>query len=169
MTITLTEGDLQISLTNVEDARRFDGVSHGLSHCMKAVDFIIELSDSYFYVEFKDPFQAGSTEESRQEFIQRFESGGLDEHLKYKYRDSFLYEWASGRANKPVHYAVLVAADDLSDDVFLARTEDLKRKLPIVVSDSWERTIVQGCSVFNLSLWNRYLPAFPVSRLTQSS
>ena len=166
MTITLTEGDLQITVNNAEDARRFDGSNHGLSHCMKAVDFIIELSDSYLYIEFKDPYQPGSTQESRQEFIQRFESGVLDEDLKYKYRDSYLYEWASGRADKPVHYAVLVAAEDLSDDVFLMRTEDLKRKLPIIVPDSWTRPIVDACYVFNIPMWNHYLPELPVTRMS---
>lgn len=36
--------------------RKFDDeAAHGLSHCMKAVDFIIELPERLLFVEFKDP------------------------------------------------------------------------------------------------------------------
>lgn len=36
---TFTENDLRTTFTNVVSARKFDGLDHGLSHCMKAVDF----------------------------------------------------------------------------------------------------------------------------------
>ena len=38
----------------------------------------------------------------------------IDEDLKYKYRDSFLYEWAAGRVDKPVDYLILIALDSLT-------------------------------------------------------
>lgn len=169
MTAVFEEGDLQITVNNAENAWRFDGPGHGLSHCMRAVDLIIEQAGRYVFVEFKDPFEPGSTEREQQRFLGRFQSGGLDNDLTYKYRDSYLYEWASGRANKPIHYAVLVAADELTEEFFLTRTEDLKRKLPVDVPSSWSRSFVQGCSVFNLPLWNRYFPDFPVTRVSLQS
>ncbi len=50
------EEDLEIEIWRVVDARKFDDPpSHGLSHCMKAVDFIVERPDSYLFIEFKDP------------------------------------------------------------------------------------------------------------------
>ena len=130
MTMVFTEGDLQIIINNAINARKFDDPSHGLSHCMKAVDFIIELSDQYLFIEFKDPQHPRSTPEAGQVFFDRFDSGILDEELKYKYRDSFLYEWAAERANKPIHYAVLIAHDNLSSGLLQRRTDELKRKLP---------------------------------------
>ena len=46
----LTEGDLQIVLTGSVNARKFDDPStHGLSHCMKAVDFILETDQEIFF------------------------------------------------------------------------------------------------------------------------
>ena len=51
---TFTEGELQITVTDAVSARKFDGDSHRLSHCMKAVDFIVELPDCYLFIEFKD-------------------------------------------------------------------------------------------------------------------
>ena len=168
MNTTFEEGDLLVTVNNAEDAWRFDGPAHGLSHCMKAVDFIIEQTERFVFIEFKDPYQPGSTARSQQRFISRFQSGGLDDDLTYKYRDSYLYEWSSGRANKPIFYVVLVAVEHLAEDIFLARTEDLKRKLPVTVPNSWSRSFVQGCSVFNVALWNHYLPDFPVSRISMS-
>ena len=82
------EGDLQLTVNNVQNARRFDDYVHGVPP-MKAVDFIIDLPDRYLYIEFKDPQHPNSRDENRREFIQDFHSGRLDEELKYKYRGSF--------------------------------------------------------------------------------
>ena len=104
MTLVFTERDLQLSIASAVNARKFDDNDRELQNCMKAVDFIIELSESYFFVEFKDPQHPQATPQARREFIISIESGDLDEDLKYKYRDSFIYEWASGRADKPIYY-----------------------------------------------------------------
>ena len=161
-----TEGDLQLVIDNALNAWKFDGDRHGLSHCMKAVDFIVELPEVYLFMEFKDPEHPGARPENRREFVREFQSGELDEELKYKYRDSFLYEWASGRADKPVRYYILVAIDGLTEANLQARTEDLRRKLPVTGSASWSRSIVEDCYVFNIRSWNRHLSDFPVTRLS---
>ena len=128
--MTFTEGDLQIDFAGAVGGGRFDGPRHRLSHCMKAVDFVVELPDRYLFVELKDPQNPRATPQDRTEFVRRLHSGGLDEDLKYKYRDSLLYEWASGRADKPIDYLVLVALDTLDGAQLLARTEALARSLP---------------------------------------
>lgn len=166
MTLVLTERDLQMTINNAEAARRFDGSDHGLTHCMKAVDFIVELSDRFLFIEFKDPQHPRATLESRQEFISSLESGSLDEELKYKYRDSFLYEWAAGRVGKPVYYLVLVALEALTSAELDRRTNDLKRKLPVSGTSSWTRPIVQDCAVLNINSWNARFPDLRISRLS---
>ena len=164
------EGDLQIIIDNTVDARRFDDDHrHGLSHCMKAVDFVVDLPDTYLFIELKDPEHPMSRQEDRQEFLRSFYSGQIDEELKYKYRDSYLYEWASGRADKPVRYYVLVAIEALTEANLQARTEDLRRKLPVGVPGSWTRSIVQDCAVFNIETWNNYLPDLPIRRMSASA
>ncbi len=168
MTAVFKEGDLQLTVNNVQNARRFDDYFHGVSQ-MKAVDFIIELPDRYLYIEFKDPQHPDSRDENRREFIQDFHSGRLDEDLKYKYRDSFLYEWACGRADKPIYYLVLVALDTLTVANLLTRTEALKYKLPVDGPNSWCRLIVSGCTVLNLSRWNQTFPESPVDRIAGQS
>ncbi|MCY4386099.1 MAG: hypothetical protein OXC18_03235 [Desulfurellaceae bacterium] len=165
----LREGNLQITINNAIEARKFDDdASHGLSHCMKAVDFVVELSDHYLFIELKDPQDPQVPTERASQYYQEFKNGQLDENLKYKYRDSFLYEWAAGRANKPIDYLVLIALDVLDGSLLLTRQEGLERKLPLLGPGKrpWLRPIVRGCGVFNIDSWNRRYPEYPVSRLT---
>ena len=87
------------------------------------MDFIVELLDCYLFIEIKDPQDPQTPKPSRNEFLRRIKSGELDEDLKYKYRDSLLYEWASGRTNKPIDYLVLIAMDSLDNALLLNRTK----------------------------------------------
>ena len=98
---TLSEGDLRLTLPASVDGRKFDDEQHGLSHCMKAVDWILELPDRICFIEVKDPDAPGARDHgNRNEFLQRFLSGELTGDLVVKFRDSFLYEWACNRVDK---------------------------------------------------------------------
>ena len=165
----LREGELEFVFDGVLNARKFDGDDHGLSHCMKAVDFVVELANSYLFVEVKDPQQSQAQQINGQGWVDRFTSGKLDQDLKYKYRDSFLYEWASGRADKPVIYVVLVALDSLDDAIIGTRGRELRRNLPLSGPESqpWIRPIADQCLVFNIESWNRTFSDYPVTRLAR--
>ena len=167
---TFIEGDLQVVFHNVEDAQKFDDViiSEKLNGCMKSVDFIVDLPDRYLFIEFKDPQHPKSKSKQQKRFIKDFQSGSLNEDLKIKYRDSLLYEWAVGRADKPVYYLVLIALDTLTAAELNAKLDDLKRKLPLQgpKSNSWVRPIVSGCGVFNIASWNRAYSDYTVTRLS---
>jgi len=166
----LTEGDLRISFPAGAQARKFDDSSHGLLNRMKAVDFVVELPDRYWFVESKDPQAPSANSADSQQFVGQFLSGAIDKDLKYKYRDSFLYEWASGRADKPTYYLVLVAMDTLSVAELTTRTDELRRNLPLrgPGSAQWQRPFVAGCAVFNIDTWNRHHKDYPISRLSAS-
>ena len=166
MTTLFTESDLQIAISGAVNARRFDGQDHELQHCMKAVDFIVEFSDRYLFIEFKDPQHPHATQQARQEFIGTIESGALDEDLKYKYRDSFLYEWASGRADKPIYFLVLIGFDTFTSLELQRRTDSLRGKLPVERPASWTRPVVTDCGVFNIATWNRNFPDLAVRRMS---
>jgi hypothetical protein len=165
----LKEGNLEITIPNATGYRKFDDpTTHGLS-CMKAVDFIVEMSDHLLFIEIKDPEDPLATSEDRRtQFIEDLKSGKIDDALKYKYRDSFLYEWASGRVtNKPIFYYVIIAIKNLSAADLLHRTDELKRKLPLHGPDSgeWKQAIVNGCAVFNINSWNKKFPKYVVQRM----
>ena len=165
MCVVLEEGSIQITVNEAIAARKFDDAGHGLSHCMKAVDFIVELPDRYLFIELKDPQEGPPT--GLREFLEKLKGDALDGELVYKYRDSFLYEWASGRADKPVHFLVLIALDSLDKAALMARKRQLDRKLPLRGPQSvlWPRPIVASCGVFNLRSWNERFPDYPVKRL----
>lgn len=166
---TLAEGDLQIALPAGAVGRKFDdGTSHGLSHCMKAVDFIVELEDRILFIEFKDPDHPTAHPKDQNKFLKKILSSGLDSDLKTKYRDSFLYEWGSGRVTKPIYYLVLIGASSLSEAQLLARTDALKRQLPAFGPGDkpWKMPFVAGCAVMNIETWNKALPQFPITRLS---
>lgn len=134
---------------------------------MKAVDFVVELPERRLFIEIKDPQDLTATEEKSQKFIEDFLAGRLDFDLRYKYRDSFLYEWASGNADKPIHYYVIIAIDSLTVVDLLRRTDALKRMIPIngPRSGQWKRRIAEDCMVFNIKTWNERQPRFPLSRI----
>ncbi len=166
--MTFTEGDLRIDFSGATGGRKFDGPDHRLSHCMKAVDLVVELPDHYLFVELKDPQNPRATPLRRRDFAAELNSGELDADLKQKYRDSWLYEWASGRAEKPIDYLVLVALDTLDETQLLTRTEALARNPPQNGPDDqpWRRRIVRICAVVNLNSWNQRFPQHPVSRVS---
>ena len=101
------------------------------------------------------------------DYIEDFIVGRLDEDFKYKYRDSFLYEWASGRADKPIYYFMLIGLDTLTRPQLQRRQRAMERKLPLLRRSvpQWIRPIVAGCGVFNIADWNQQFPDYPVRRL----
>lgn len=164
----LAEDDLQITLPAGVAGRKFDDeTSHGLSHCMKAVDFIVELEDMTYFVEFKDPENPDAKPKDRAAFLKKFMSGAIDSDLKTKYRDSWLYEYAEGRTKKPIYYLVLIGASTLSDAELITRTDALKRQIPMngLADRPWKKPFVAGCAVMNLAAWNKTLPQIPASRV----
>jgi len=167
--IAFTEGNLRIAFPRGARVRKFDDPkSHGLSHCMKAVDFIVEEDDRILFIEFKDLEHPEAPEENRRKDFEKLQSGNLAEDLKYKYRDTFLYEWASDNVNKPIHYLVIVALGKLTGPELLSQTDELKRKLPLngPPSGKWKRSIVKNCTVFNIETWNKHRPRFPLTRIS---
>lgn len=160
-----TEDNLQVTFNSVVCARKFDDSGHGLSHCMKAVDFVIELPNRYLFIEFKDPENPNIPTSHRAAAIQNLQKSKFDEDLKYKFRDTFLYEWAAGRADKFVDYFVLIAVED--KPLLSRRLEALERNLPVKLpaSVTWTRPIVDRCGVFNIADWNATFPDYPVTRL----
>lgn len=164
---TCVEGDLEISFSNAWTVRRFDGPSHGFTH-MKAVDFIAESSDRIVFIEIKDPDNPSIPAARKKDLASTYQSEAKDFDLKYKYRDSFLYEWACGRIRKPIHYWILIAMEGFSTTQLLQRSDALRRKLPVsaVSPESWKASIAEDCLVFNMDTWNTKSPGCQVVRIS---
>lgn len=161
------EGNLQLTVYGAKAAWRFDGDDHKLTHCMKAVDFVIELEDSYQFIEFKDPQYPGAPPKEVDDYIGEFKAGRLDKQFQYKYRDSYLYELAFERAEKPIDYLMLIAIDTLTGALLRHRKREMERKLPLWGPGKQQlpRPFIRGCGVFNIPLWNRRFPNYQIVRL----
>ena len=165
---TLTEGNLQITIPDAITTRRADDdKTHGLTHCMKSVDFVVERAADYLFIEIKDPQNPNAPAKGTNRYARRFISGEIDDDLRFKYRDTFLYEWADNRADKPIDYLVLIALDTLEPSALLDRQAQLQRMLPVQRSQPcpWPRPIVRSCGVFNIAAWNKIFPQYPIRRL----
>jgi len=127
----IQEGELRFTFPAGAGVLRFDGNSHGLSHCMKAVDFIVEFADFYLFVEVKDPDNTQATPQRRQVFASQLTQPDFPRAIARKYRDSFIYRWAEQKLDKPVRYVVLLQLSTLQAPQFLALDQALKRELPV--------------------------------------
>lgn len=99
--------------------------------------------------------------------MQSFLAGELTPNLVTKFRDSFLYEWACDRIDKPINFYVIVASEALDVAQLVTRTDDLKRRLPVGSPAGWTRTMAQDCCVFNVAKWNEVFPQYPLSRVSE--
>ena len=164
--MTLQEGMLQFNFIDVKSVFKFDEENrispnfHGLSHCMKAVDFIAEYVDHYIFMEIKDPSDPTryGTEHDITELIK---------DLVTKFRDTFIYRWAETKLNKPVYFLCLIELDNTQT---LTIMDQLKIKLPMAKKPSrWQRPLAQVCAVANLETWNKIFPNIQVTRVTGSA
>ena len=168
--MTLTEKDLKFDFPEAISARKFDDSSHGLSHCMKAVDFIVELDDKLLYVEVKDFQHPRSRPQNLEENMEKLENDELiNDALIPKYRDSFLYQYGMKNIGKPIYYLVLLALDSLSWGELDNLTLKLKERIPVKGPKKmpWQREFIHSCQIFNLETWNKSLPKFPAVRISQ--
>ncbi len=163
----LIEKNIAIDFNDSLQVKKFDDHSHQLSHCMKAVDFIVEDDTKVFFIEFKDPDHPNAKEKDRKKFLEKFKSGKIDEELKYKYRDSFLYEYALGNlSGKPIIYLIMINASTLSGAELLAKNDTLKKILPVGKPiNSWMKPIVHNCAVIDFDTWNRKFEKMQLSIL----
>ena len=112
-------------------------------------------------LEVKAPEHPRDPAEQRESFLREFLAEEQDVALVRKFLDSRLYEWACGEVDKPVHYWVIVAIDDLGPPELANRADVLRRKLPVVESlpDRGKRGTVEDCRIFNIRTWNEAPPA----------
>lgn len=160
------EADLELDFTQANNAEKFDDNSHGLSYCMKAIDFIVELPTDYLFIEVKDPSHPNATPTSTADFNNRTAGGALRDDLVRKFRDSFVYHWSEGKPEKPIRYLILITL--LDEALLLNFQDDLKRYLPLAGPPRWTRKIASECIVVNENGWNRNFAQWPVRRLSST-
>jgi hypothetical protein len=152
----LREGELEFDFSTAVSAFRFDAPAHGLSHCMKAVDFVVEYPAFYLFVEVKDPDNTKATSARRAEFANKLTTEHFVHALTRKYRDSWLYQWAVGTLTKPVHYVVLLQLSSLQPPALSSLRDRIRREVPVAGPSVWERTFIENVIVMNIAAWNAH-------------
>ena len=164
--MTFDEGDLRFDF-GTTTAIKFDEQSNfKLSHCMKAVDFILETGSEYYFIEVKDPDDPISSEENRESFREKLKSGELKKSLITKFRDTFIYRWAEDSLNKPVRYIVLLCMNALDERLLNNLSDGLRRDLPLNKAANWKQEIAHSCVILSLDRWNRHFKKWTVSRIS---
>ena len=165
--MTADEGDIRFDFSKAVSWKKFDDNNHGLSHCMKAVDFIVELPEWIYFIEVKDPEDPSSGDPDS--FLLRLNSEEyIKKNLVPKCRDSFLYEYSQENVAKSIYYSVVVGLSSLSEPLLLAITERLKHHIPVQGPPGrpWPRRFIERCMVFSLETWNKHMPDFRVTRIS---
>ena len=179
---TMTEGDLRFTFPDAIGGIQFDDAKHGLSYCMKAVDFIVEFEQQYIFVEIKDlvipdSFSANAPgrslekrESDSKKFIEKFQSDKLRPELVSKFRDSFIYRWAQGLTNKPIYYLLVLELPSVSEEDLMTKAEELQRAIPVkdngVPIDSWNRPIAKACKCFTVDTWGTHFKGWTIERVS---
>lgn len=139
--------------------------THGLTgYDMKAVDYIIEFTEFYVFLELKDPDAPDARSRNKQDFINEFKSDTLKTSLSKKYRDSFIYRWAQDRVDKPIHYYVIVCSKSLVSVDYGILTDKLKKYLPQQYNKTWKRKLAAKCIVAPIKVWNTEFPNCKIRR-----
>lgn len=163
------EGELKLTVPDRVSVKKFDDPqTHKLSSFMKAVDYIIETESHILFVEIKDPQNSRALAHKKEsnKFIKNFLSSELDSGLRYKYRDTWIYEFNSGNIAKPVLYLILIAIEGLSSGDLSNRTSELRKSIPIFGPDGkrWS-SFIDDCLVFNIEKWNLTFPDLKIHRI----
>lgn len=160
----IAESDLEFNFSDALDIRKFDDPRcHGLSHCMKAIDFIVELNNAYLFIEIKDPSNPKSGGCNLQKDKEKLTNGEMLKCLQLKFRDTFIYRWAEEKLDKPIYFLALIT---LEQPLLISFNEKLKTALPSSQANSWQKPLVKSCQVLNLEFWNRNFPKWQVRRLS---
>lgn len=122
---------------------------HGFPE-MKAVDILVEFTDICLFIEVKDFFnpklkKAETPKES------------LFKDLKYKYRDSYLYQLAHGKISKPIIYICLL--DHLEAPMMMQLSKNLGKAIPDEnhLPNGWSKSFLKTTIVVDKTKWNSNL------------
>ncbi len=168
----LIEEELEFDFSAAIRATRFDDENHKMSHCMKAVDFLVEWDEEFWFVEVKDPSSLKIPNEYRiqnlQKFIHKMRNETLFAHeLGPKLKDTFLYLYLRKRLpEKKLKYIVLIAVESLDSALLVNSMEHLKHYACLMGPDNshWHKKYVDGVVIYNEKIWNEKLNKCPVNR-----
>ena len=152
---TITTDGFTFDLPAAKDIYEFDcdiksdAHYHGFKE-MKAVDVLAEFDTAYLFIEVKDFYNPKLSKVTTP-------NPDLLNDLKYKYRDSFLYQMSHGKTDKPIYYICVL--EHLDSALMMHLAKNLGKSIP---DDShlpvgWKTTFLKTAIVVDKSKWNQTL------------
>ena len=167
----LSEGDIEIDFQGVLQAEKFDDAKHGMSHCLKAVDFLCDWANDLWLVELKDPEEVAIPPLHKAHSVAQFTKELSTEAyfrsvLAQKFKDTILYLHLDRRLpDKPLKYIVLVGLSSMDAAMMLNALDRLKKACGDPKPGTpWLRGYI--VAFLNLAEWNKRFPHCPAKRVT---
>jgi hypothetical protein len=168
--LKITERDLEFNFTGALGAFKFDDGATHASSSIQAVDFIVEYTDCYRFVEVKDPDDPSAV--NIDAFREKLRTGKLIRSLAGKYRDTLFFRVFEGKfegkENKKIEYIVLLSMSALDDALLLTKTEELQKSIPLTHAN-WQQNSVSVCLLLNMDQWKRRYGASSIRRLSEAT
>jgi len=169
--VKLREDDLEIEFTDAIGGFVFDQMNkklpgyHGIGQ-MYRVDFIVEFTNDYLFVEVEDPENPKARKGNVKNFYTEIEEGELSSKFAAKFLDSFIYRWAEEKTDKKIHFINLVTIDT---ELLPNFSDEIAKKIPPFgkINPRWTRHLFYSCQVFNLKAWNDSFPKWPANRISE--
>lgn len=166
----LTENGLEINFVGSVGTIKFDQDDPALPEFhdirnMPRVDFIVEMPDSIYFIEVKDPGQPNALDVGAAKFLKKVAEGTLIASLIEKYLFTFFFRWAEGCLNKSVHYISLIT---LEGALLQPLIDGMERQLACHFAEDscrWNRYPLASCQVHNMETWHETFPDWPLSRI----
>ena len=169
--MSLSEGDIHIEFQGVINAEKFDDARHGMSHCLKAVDFLCDWPSDLWLVELKDPEESAIPLKYKASSVTRFTKELSTEEyfrsvLAQKLKDTVLYLHLDCRLpDKPMKYVVLVGLSTMDSAMMVNALDRLRKACGDPKPGSpWRRGY--AVAFLNIEEWNKRFPHCPAKRTT---
>ena len=171
MPTEIDEKDLIFTFDDGFTPIRFDDDrTHGLSHVMKKIDFIVQSQLQTWLIEVKDPdntkIPAAHVATNQASFRKKMRSGTLySRELAPKLKDTLVYLALAHRVpTNEIRYLVFLGVAKL-DAAMLLTAQDRLKKL-CFLPGPFQKPWVSGFNVmvFNMESWNRNLAPHSVRR-----
>lgn len=152
--------------------RKLDREILTYSHCMKNVDFIINLDsiNTVIFLEiknYKKLFNNLATEQEKEDFFSKFNYSKPKNKESYSYdfiqkaRDTFIREYSSNKIdNKKIHYYIIINIPGNSESKLRTMENELKNNLPLLekIDDKlYINPFIHACNIFYSNTWNECL------------
>ena len=168
----LEENGLEFDFTDALHVLKFDqkDPSHSEFHDlqnMPRVDFVVELHNSIYFIEVKDPGRPDAVDVGATKFLKKIENGTLESSLIEKYIYTLIFRWAENKLDKSIHYVSLMT---LESGQLMPILDRLEKQLVLLSKKSirWNRSPLLSCQIHNIETWAAVFPKWPVTRLASA-